>query len=305
MIVFRTYKSYIRHVSCTFGGASQERPQGGLTCIANMPGNMSEIGRVAVIGGGNMGGAIARGIVKAGLARPSDITVTRRSPTALESWAAEGFPATADNAAAVRDADVVILAVKPYQIESVIAGVKDSLRPGVIAVSIVSGVSIAHLTDLLGEGTAIVRVIPNTAVEVGESFSAIAGGPSASKPQIETVERIFSALGMTYVTDEGGMPALTAIASCGTAFALRYIRACQESAIQMGISAATAAQVAAQTVKGAAQLILSRKSHPEEEIDRVCTPGGSTITGVNAMERAGFTRSVIEGMMAAFDAVKH
>ncbi len=251
-----------------------------------------------------MGGAIARGIVRAGLARPSDITVTRRTPAALESWAAEGFAATADNAAAVRDADVVIFAVKPYQIEAVIAGLKEQLRPEAIAVSIVSGVDIARLAAMLGGKPAIVRVMPNTAAEVGESFSAIAGGPSASKQQIDIVERIFSALGMTCVTDERSMPALTAIASCGTAFALRYIRACQESAIQMGISAETAAQVTAQTVKGAAQLILSRKSHPEEEIDRVCTPGGSTIAGVNAMERAGFTRSVIEGMMAAFDAVK-
>lgn len=264
---------------------------------------MSELNKIAIIGGGNMGGAIARGIVKAGLAPAQSIVVTRRNPEALKAWQADGFVATSDNSAAVSGADVVVFAVKPYQIAEVVAGVRSSLRQGVIAISIATGVSIAQLTDMLGEGVAAVRVMPNTAAEVGESLTAIVAGPSVAPAQVAVVERIFSALGLALVVDEAQMPALTALASCGIAHALRYIRACQESAIEMGLKADVAAQVIAQTVKGAAQLILTNHSHPEVEIDKVCTPKGVTIAGINAMEHAGFTHAVMEGMMGSYNKI--
>lgn len=264
---------------------------------------MGELKKIAVIGGGNMGGAIARGIVKAGLSAADKIVITRRNAEALKAWQAEGFSTTPSNPDAVTDADVVIFAVKPYQIADVVAAVKSNLKPGVIAISIATGVSVAQLTAMLGEGVAAVRVMPNTAAEVGESLTAIVPGPHAAGDQVAIVQQIFSALGLALVVDEAQMPALTALASCGIAHALRYIRACQEAAIQMGLKADLAAQVIAQTVKGGAQLIIANHSHPEVEIDKVCTPGGVTIAGINAMEDAGFTRSVMAGMFGSYNKI--
>lgn len=264
---------------------------------------MGELQKIAVIGGGNMGGAIARGIVKAGLAKASQIVVTRRNAEALKSWQSDGYATTSVNRDAVEGADVVVFAVKPYQIADVAADVKDYIKKGAIAVSIATGVSIAQLTDMLGSDVASVRVMPNTAAEVGESLTAIVPGPNAAPGQVAVVERIFSALGLALVVDEAQMPALTALASCGIAHALRYIRACQESAVQMGLKADLAAQVIAQTAKGAAQLIIANHSHPEVEIDKVCTPAGVTIAGINAMEDAGFTRAVMAGMMGSYNKI--
>ncbi len=259
--------------------------------------------KIAVIGGGNMGGAIARGIVKAQLASPANITVTRRNADALKPWAADGFHTTTDNTAAVSDADVVIFAVKPYQIADVIAQLRPSLKPSVVAVSIATGVSVAQLTSSLGSDIATVRVMPNTAAEVGESLTAIVPAPNVKPEQLALVQQIFSALGLALTVTEAQMPALTALASCGIAHALRYIRACQESAIEMGINSALAADIVAQTVKGAAQLILTNHTNPEVEIDKVCTPGGVTIAGINAMEHAGFTSAVMSGMMGSYNKI--
>lgn len=264
---------------------------------------MGELQKIAVIGGGNMGGAIARGIVKAGIAKAGQIVVTRRNAAALDAWKQEGYETTSVNRDAVAGADVVVFAVKPYQIADVAADVRPLIKEGAVAISIATGVSVAKLTEILGDDVASVRVMPNTAAEVGESLTAIVPGPHAAPGQVAIVERIFSALGLALVVDEAQMPALTALASCGIAHALRYIRACQESAIQMGLKADLAAQVIAQTVKGAAQLIIANHSHPEVEIDKVCTPGGVTIAGVNAMEDAGFTKAVMAGMMGSYNKI--
>lgn len=261
---------------------------------------MGRFSKIAVVGGGNMGRAIARGVVKAGLADAGQIVVTRRGAEALRALAAEGFATTTDNAAAVEGADMVVFAVKPYQLEAVVVGVRGSLRPGVVAVSIATGVGVERFAEMLGEGVAAVRVMPNTAAEVGESLTAIVPAAGVPQERVADVVEVFSALGLALVVDEAMMPALTALASCGVAHALRYIRAAQESAIEMGVGASLAAQVVAQTVKGAAQLVLTNRSHPEAEIDKVCTPGGVTIAGVNAMERAGFSAAVMQGMMGSY-----
>ena len=145
--------------------------------------------------------------------------------------------------------------------------------------------------------------MPNTAAEVRESLTAIVPSPAVSDEQLHVVQQIFSTLGLALVVEEAQMPALTALASCGIAHALRYIRAAQESAIEMGINSRLAAQIVAQTVKGAAQLILTNNSHPEVEIDKVCTPKGVTIAGINAMEHAGFTSAVMKGMMGSYNKI--
>ncbi|MBQ2321636.1 MAG: pyrroline-5-carboxylate reductase [Bacteroidales bacterium] len=259
--------------------------------------------KMTIIGGGNMGGAIAKGVVNANVFQPADVTITRRNHEALNTWAADGFKTSTDNNAAVAEADIVIFAVKPFQIADVIASVKNTLKPGSIAVSIATGVSVAQLTQMLGPDTPAVRVMPNTAAEVRESLTAIVPSPSVTPGQLQKVQDIFQTLGLALVVPEEQMPALTALASCGIAHALRYIRAAQESAIEMGINSRLAAQIVAQTVKGAAQLILTNNSHPEAEIDKVCTPKGVTIAGINAMEHAGFTSAVMKGMMGSYEKI--
>lgn len=259
--------------------------------------------RLAVIGGGNMGGAIARGIVKAGLAAEKDIVITRRTAAGLIEWAKAGYSATTDNRAAVAGAAVVFFAVKPYQMEDVVAGVSDVLEPGVLCISVATGVGIKQLDNWFGGSVAVVRAMPNTAAEVQQSVTALVGGQACTASHLNYAERLFSALGRTFVLDESKMPAITALASCGIAHALRYIRAAMESGIEMGLTADMSAEVVAQTVKGAAELILVNHSHPEVEVDKVCTPAGVTIAGINAMEHAGFTGAVMTGMMGSYNKI--
>ena len=249
-----------------------------------------------------MGGAIAKGIVASGLADASRITITRRTESALQTWADKGYKTTTDNNAAVQNADIVVLAVKPYLIMDVIAGLKSSLKPGSLCISVATGISLKQLEEALPAKTAIVRAMPNTAAEVGESVTALCPLNVRADQQADA-EEIFSKMGLAIVVDENKMPAITALASCGIAQALRFIRAMMEAGIEMGLTSKQSAEIAAQTAKGAAQLILTNGTHPEVEVDKVCTPAGVTITGLNAMEHAGFTSAVIKGIMGSFNKI--
>lgn len=263
---------------------------------------MSLSGKITIIGGGNMGSAIAKGIVASGLAGAQQITITRRTASALEPLAAAGFRTTSDNNAAVADADIIIFAVKPYLILDVIADVKSSIPAGSLVISVATGISLSQLTVALGDKQAIVRAMPNTAAEVRQSVTALCLH-NVSNAQRAVAEEIFSQMGLSVVVDEQLMPAITALASCGIAHALRFIRAAMEAGIEMGLTSKQSAEIAAQTVKGAAELILVNGSHPEVEIDKVCTPKGVTITGINDMEHAGFTSAVIKGIMGSYNKI--
>ena len=258
--------------------------------------------KIAIIGGGNMGGAIAKGIISSEIISADRLTVTRRTSDALLPFAKLGAHTTTDNKRAVADADIVVFAVKPYLIVNVINEVKASLKSDALIISVATGISVAQLQDALGDKTAIVRAMPNTAAEVGESVTAIVTH-NTTDAQNKMAEEIFSQMGMAINVNEELMPAITALASCGIAHALRFIRAMMEAGIEMGLTAKQSAQIAAQTAKGAAQLIISNGSHPEAEIDKVCTPKGVTITGLNAMEHAGFTSAVIKGIMGSYDKI--
>ncbi|MCQ2201551.1 MAG: pyrroline-5-carboxylate reductase [Bacteroidales bacterium] len=258
---------------------------------------------ITIIGGGNMGGAIAKGIVASGLAGAGQITVTRRTASALADWQSKGYKTTTDNKEAVGGADIIVFAVKPYLIMDVIAQVKESINPKALCISVATGVSLSQLEGALPSGMAIVRAMPNTAAEVGESVTALCP-LNVSDEQLADAQEIFSKMGLAIVIEEAKMPAITALASCGIAHALRFIRAMMEAGIEMGLTSKQSAEIAAQTAKGAAQLILTNGSHPEVEVDKVCTPAGVTITGINAMEHAGFTSAVIKGIMGSFNKIK-
>ena len=258
--------------------------------------------KLAVIGSGNMGGAIAKGLAKGNIFKASDITCTAQSDATLNKMleADNNFVVTHNNAEAVKDADIVIIAVKPWKVETIIKKMLPAMHPEhQIIVSVAAEIDCKTLLDMV-EGTdktAIFRVIPNTAIEVGSSMTFVSS-LNATQEQTDLIMRMFDELGKTMLVEEKQLEAGTALASCGIAFAFRYIRAAMEGGVELGIRANDARDIVAYTVKGAADLILAHQTHPESEIDKVTTPGGITIKGLNEMEHAGFTSSVIRGLKA-------
>lgn len=250
--------------------------------------------RIAIIGAGNMGGATALGFKKF---LPDDgIIVTARHKETLERYSEAGIAATLDNCEAVNHADVVIMGIKPWLLKEVLSPLLPKMK-GKVLVSMAAGIPAATLKGWTeGFGLkGIYSVIPNLAIEIGESMTFInevAGTPET----LGSVTRLFDAVGKTLVVDEKQLGAGMMVASCGTAFALRYVRATMEGGIELGLYPKQALEAALQTVKGAAALAEAHGTHPEQEIDRVTTPGGITIRGLNAMEEAGFTNSVIQGL---------
>ena len=250
--------------------------------------------RIAIIGAGNMGGATALGFKKF---LPDDgIIVTARHKETLERYSEAGIAATLDNCEAVNYADVVIMGVKPWLLKEVISPLLP-LMQGKILVSMAAGIPAATLKEWTeGFGLkGIYSVIPNLAIEIGESMTFI-NEVDGTPETLETVTRLFDSVGKSLVVDEKQLGAGMMVASCGTAFALRYVRATMEGGIELGLYPKQALEAALQTVKGAAALAEAHGTHPEQEIDRVTTPGGITIRGLNAMEEAGFTNSVIQGL---------
>ena len=252
--------------------------------------------KITIIGGGNMGGAIARGLINSGYASATDVVVADQSDVVLNAFAALGCPTTKDNGSAVANADVVIMAVKPWIVPIVCTSIKDTLKPQTPLACVAAGVEFKDIIEFLGRDKSLVRVMPNTAAEIRESVTFLSMH-NTTDAECELMKEIFGQIGMVFVVDESMMGAATAVGGCGTAYVLRYIRAASEAAVALGFRADEATRIVAQTVKGAAQLLLDNNSHPEVEIDKVTTPGGWTIKGLNAMEHAGFTSAVIKGIM--------
>lgn len=256
---------------------------------------------IAIIGTGNMGSAIMRGLIKSGTCKPEEIVCTAKTEATLNKVRAyEGNIRTShDNAEAAREADIVILAVKPWLVGEVMEEIRPALDHQLL-VSVAAGITLGYLAQLAGrkEGMPLFRVVPNTAAEVlcGVTFIAHQG---ATEEQTELVYRLFASLGYALTVDEKLIPAGTALASCGIAFAMRYIRAAMEGGVELGFRPEEAARIVEHTVKGAATMLLNSGTHPEAEIDRVTTAGGITIKGLNAMERSGFTAAVIDGLKAS------
>ncbi|WP_160712171.1 pyrroline-5-carboxylate reductase [Chitinophaga solisilvae] len=258
--------------------------------------------KIAIIGGGNLGSAIAQGLLKSGFSNAADITVTKRNTATLASLKAAGVQIETDNAKAIREAEVVVVALKPYNVREVLQEFRASFDPArQILISVVTGVSIDDLDHIL-PGMAVVRAMPNTAIAIQESITCICA-KNASEEQIRYVKTMFDQLGATVSIDEKLMDAATVLGACGIAYALRYIRANIQGGIEIGFDVRTASLIAAQTVKGAAELLIRENRHPEEEIDKVTTPKGCTIAGLNEMEHQGFSSSLIKGITASYNKI--
>ncbi len=259
--------------------------------------------KIAIIGGGNLGTAIAEGLIQSGFIQPAQLLITKRNIKTLVALEEKGVLVSNDNKEALQFADLIILAIKPFQVADVLGSLQllfDENRH--VLVSVVTGVSIADIQEALNKKVSIVRAMPNTAIAIQESMTCISARDVSSQ-QLEYVQDIFSQLGKVVVIEEKLMNAATVLAACGTAYALRYVRANIQGGIEIGFDAKTANLIAAQTVKGAVELLLQKHTHPEQEIDKVTTPKGCTIAGLNEMEHQGFSSSLIKGVIASYEKI--
>ena len=256
--------------------------------------------RIAIIGGGNLGSALANGLTASGRRPRSAVTITRRTEQALEPLRREGFQTTTDNRAAIRGASVVIVAVRPAQLGSVLDEIAEALDSATqVVVSTVTNVSIAAMTARLPEQTEVLRAMPNIGVAVGESMTCLACATKTPQTTRDRIAKLFNELGLAQFIEEEQMTPATSLCACGIAFFLRAIRAASQGGVQVGFHADEAIRLAAQTAKGAAELILELGEHPESLVDSVTTPLGVTIAGLNEMEHQGFSSAMIRGIVVS------
>jgi pyrroline-5-carboxylate reductase len=255
--------------------------------------------KIAMIGAGAMGGATVEGLIKGERFRNEDITVADPSQQVVEKFSRQGVSVTTDNQLAAQGADIVCVCVKPWLVEQVLKGIKDVLdAKKQILIVIAAGVSSAKIKEWLPDCPPLFLMIPNIAIAQLTSMTFIVPCGTVSQQQTELVKAIFDEMGQTIITDEQHLAAGTTLASCGIAYAMRYIRAASEGGVELGFKADDAKQIVMQTMKGAVELLEASGLHPEAAIDLVTTPGGVTIKGLNEMEHAGFTSSVIKGLKA-------
>lgn len=256
--------------------------------------------KITVIGAGAMGGSTVEGMLKLPTLNASDITVS--DPMAdLSRFAAAGANTTTDNASAVKGADIVMVFVKPWLVEQVLKGIKAAMDYAsqtliVIAAGVKSS-SINEWMDKEGATPPTLLCIPNIAIAQLASMTFLVN-VNAPEAQVNTVKTLFDTLGKTIITTENLLGAGTTLASCGIAYAMRYLRASSEGGVELGFKAHDAQEIVMQTMKGAVELLQASGMHPEAAIDLVTTPGGVTIKGLNEMEHAGFTSAVIRGLKA-------
>ena len=247
--------------------------------------------KIAIIGAGAMGGATVEGLIKGTYFHNENITVADPSPIVIEKFAQMGVAVTTDNQQAAKTADIVCVVVKPWLVESVLKDIKEVMDyERQILIVIAARVSSASIHEWMKKGEAmppLFLVIPNIAIAELSSMTFIVPCGTVAKHQTELVKGIFDEMGDTIITDEKHLASGTTLASCGIAYAMRYIRAADD-----------AKKIVMQTMKGAVDLLEATGLHPEAAIDLVATPGGVTIKGLNEMEHAGFTSAVIRGLKA-------
>ncbi len=260
--------------------------------------------KVAIIGCGNIGISIINGLLKAKTIKPENITATRRNIGELSQLEGTGVKLTSDNVTAVKNSGLIVIAVKPYNIEGVLDELKDHLIAGHhVLISVTAGIPLSQIAESVGNKVTVFRAMPNISASVGKSVSCICHN-GASAEETESVKALFDYVGTTMTIEEDLMESATILGACGIAYVLRFIRAMIQGGIQIGFDAVTASAIVNQTVKGAAELLIEGHQHPEFEIDKVTTPKGCTIVGLNEMEHNGFSSSLIKGLVASFEKIE-
>lgn len=260
--------------------------------------------KIALIGCGNLGLSILNGLKSNSDFSSTTIYITKRSIASIEHLATENVIVTSNNTLAIKSADIIIVALKPYNLIETISQLKEHFIPEKhIIVSLATGISIQQLKDAISTDLPIFRAMPNTAAGISESMTCICSN-SHDEATKKEVRSIFDAIGETVEIEENLMEAATILGACGIAYVLRFMRAMVQGGIQIGFDAKTANAIVQQTVKGASELLIQNKQHPEFEIDKVTTPKGCTIVGLNEMEHNGFSSSLIKGLVASYKMIE-
>ena len=259
--------------------------------------------KIAILGAGNLGLSIAKGVVEKKLYTEKDITLTRRKLKGLDSFEKQGYNITKSNKLAVEGADYIFLCVQPKQLDEVAKEIKSYIVDGQVLVSVIAGVQTPYIQKLFNRKIHVLRAMPNTAIAIGESMTCLCYSDQVPDDIVKSVKDIFSSLGEVMAIEERLMKSATVLGASGIAFFMRYLRAATQGGIQMGFHPEEAQKIAVQTARGAAGLILQHDSHPEIEIDKVTTPEGCTIAGLNEMEHRGFSSALIKGLTTSLDKI--
>ncbi|UAB83858.1 pyrroline-5-carboxylate reductase [Zunongwangia sp. SCSIO 43204] len=259
--------------------------------------------KIALIGAGNLGKSIAKGLIVNNAF--TTLYLTKRNTEAIKSYEEYSkVTVTSDNQEAVKNSDILIFAVQPQQLERILEEIKDLLTDKHVLISTITGFKIERIEAIIGEDQFIIRAMPNTAIAVGKSMTCMCSNEKGEK-RIAIAEAIFNRLGTSITIKENKMQAATVICASGIAFWMRLIRATTQGAVQLGFDAKDAQELAMNTCLGAASLLVESGKHPEEEIDKVTTPKGCTIEGLNEMEHNGLSSSLIKGLQASFKKINN
>ena len=259
--------------------------------------------RIAIVGAGNLGTSLVNGLINSNNFSATNFSLSKRKTTSLSSFKEKGCTVTSNNQEAIENADIIVLAVLPQKTDEVLKELANSLNNNQLIISLVTGVKVQEIQNQIGENIPIVRAMPNTAIAIRESMTCISTSPQW-KEHIPIVQEIFEQVGETVIINEDQMTSATALCACGVAFFLRAIRAATQGGTEIDFHASAALKMAAQTAKGAASLLLENNSHPEDEIDKVTSPKGCTIAGLNEMEHSGFSSSFIKGITTSAEKAK-
>ncbi|PSL06469.1 pyrroline-5-carboxylate reductase [Cecembia rubra] len=260
--------------------------------------------KIAIIGCGNLGTSIVNGLLELEGFQPQHLHVTKRNPSSLFYLQDKGIRVHSDNLIAAKEADLVILGVKPFNVNAILREIKPVLDPEKqVVVSLATGVTLDEMFEVLDPKTTAFRAMPNIAAEIGESVTCITARNNKEEAEVK-VKALFESIGFSITIDENLMEAATVLGACGIAYVLRFIRAMIQGGIQIGFDAKTASTIVNQTVKGAAELMIQKNMHPEEAIDKVTTPKGCTIVGLNEMEHQGFSAAMVRGVLASYEKIE-
>lgn len=256
--------------------------------------------RIAFLGAGNMAEALIRGLLRAGIAKAQDITATGRRTDRIDQVAkAYGVKVTADNLAAARDADVVVLSVKPQAMNKLLTQVAPVIDHHKLVISVAAGVPIASLERKLGAGARIIRAMPNTPALVGAGACAISAGEHATPQDVDAALSLFRAVGTAVTVDEALLDAVTGLSGSGPAYIFLIIEALSDAGVKVGLPRYTALELAAQTVLGSAKLLIETGTHPGHLKDQVTSPGGTAIAGLHTLEAGGLRTTLINAVESA------
>ncbi len=260
--------------------------------------------KIAIIGCGNLGTSIVSGLLALPDFDAKNLHITKRNPSSLLYLQDRGVRVHSDNVIAAKESELIILGIKPFNVSNILKEINPVLdAKNQIVISLATGITLDEIFEDLDPKMTAFRAMPNIAADIQESVTCITARNNNLEAE-EKVKALFNSIGFSITIEESLMEAATVLGACGIAYVLRFIRAMIQGGIQIGFDAKTASQIVNQTVKGAAELMIKKNMHPEEAIDKVTTPKGCTIVGLNEMEHHGFSAAMVRGVLASYQKIE-